>query len=549
MNAAIYLRVSTLDQDYERQRDELLELATREGYNVPEEYIFEEKKSAVKQFAGYRDELEKLRKLTKKDIDKVYIWDITRLSRRAIDFINLVNEFTEKGICLHFKDRNIQTLDKDGKQDMFTSLYLYILGQFAQMDAENLKEKFKSGKLRSYREGNSHTSRPLYGYTIINKKLVVVEEEAKVVRLMFDLANNGYTLQKISDVLASKGYKAKKGEYWSTSTIYNHLKNTAYKGKPRVYEHNELRSNGRKRILRTDSYTEYNCPAIVSEAVFDKVQSCLNARQKITKRNNWQSLTRGKIICAVCGNHFVFATRPKGLGYQCSDKRKERSTKIGCSNGGLSVKLIDEVVWDIVKQVYVKRSYAEAVIKEQENREKEIRENIDLIQEYKRQLVQLDKEKSRITQGYIKGIIEEDEAYRQQSNNKSKIDSLCKQIKQLESLNIVLQKQPKEVKINDNLTFEGKQKVIDELIDYIKLYSVKGTKYIVAGIFFKVGIDYTAFINVQNKKVSVFSSEELVINWEFVDMNSPLYNINIDKPLISYDLENIHILQFIKDYL
>lgn len=47
-------------------------------------------------------------------------------SIRSIDFINIVNEFTEKKICLHFKDKNIVTLDDDGTENVLTSLYLYI---------------------------------------------------------------------------------------------------------------------------------------------------------------------------------------------------------------------------------------------------------------------------------------------------------------------------------------------------------------------------------------------------------------------------------------
>ena len=103
--AAIYLRVSTSDQNYDRQEIELTQLANALGYEV--KYTYEEKKSAVLKM-DTRDQLTNMRKLTNKEVDRIFIWDITRLSRRAIDFINLVNEFAEKGICLHFKDKNIR---------------------------------------------------------------------------------------------------------------------------------------------------------------------------------------------------------------------------------------------------------------------------------------------------------------------------------------------------------------------------------------------------------------------------------------------------------
>ena len=97
--AAIYLRVSTSDQNYDRQKIELEQLATALGYKVV--CTFEEKKSAVLKM-DTREQLTNMRKLTKKDVERIFIWDITRLSRRAIDFISLINEFADKGICLHY---------------------------------------------------------------------------------------------------------------------------------------------------------------------------------------------------------------------------------------------------------------------------------------------------------------------------------------------------------------------------------------------------------------------------------------------------------------
>ena len=74
MKAAIYLRVSSTDQDYERQERDLRQLAEGMGYTI--KYVFEEKASAVLK-ADTREELNKMRKLTKADVDRIFIWDIT----------------------------------------------------------------------------------------------------------------------------------------------------------------------------------------------------------------------------------------------------------------------------------------------------------------------------------------------------------------------------------------------------------------------------------------------------------------------------------------
>ena len=169
--AIIYLRVSTSDQDYERQRFELNAMAKRWEYDVVD--IYEEKKSAVEDM-NTREELTKIRQLNKEDVDVILIWDITRLSRKAIDFIALINEFSEKGICIHFKDKNIITLEEDGKLNLMTQMYLYILGVFAQMDAENLKHKMESGLENALRNGHSYTQSAPFGYDLKDKSIVRV---------------------------------------------------------------------------------------------------------------------------------------------------------------------------------------------------------------------------------------------------------------------------------------------------------------------------------------------------------------------------------------
>ena len=181
--AAIYLRVSTTDQNYERQRDELEATVKYEGYRLVK--VYEEKKSAVLDM-DTREELTKMRQLSKADVDAIFFWDVTRLSRKSIDFITLVEEFSNKGICLHFKNERLTTLQDNGEMHPMAKLQLYILGVFAQMDAENLKAKFKSGKERSLAIGNAYTANAPYGYKLENKKLYINEKEATIVRTFFD---------------------------------------------------------------------------------------------------------------------------------------------------------------------------------------------------------------------------------------------------------------------------------------------------------------------------------------------------------------------------
>ena len=84
--AAIYYRVSTTEQNCDRQKNDLVPFVKAMGYKLVR--VYEEKKSATEDMKT-REQLTEMRKLTKEDVDTIFIWDITRLSRRSIDFINL----------------------------------------------------------------------------------------------------------------------------------------------------------------------------------------------------------------------------------------------------------------------------------------------------------------------------------------------------------------------------------------------------------------------------------------------------------------------------
>lgn len=91
MKAAIYSRVSTEDQDFSKQTNELKDYAKKENIEVV--YIFEEKESG---FNNDRPEFEKVRQLTKDDVDIILVWELSRLSRRSIYIQTQVEEFADK---------------------------------------------------------------------------------------------------------------------------------------------------------------------------------------------------------------------------------------------------------------------------------------------------------------------------------------------------------------------------------------------------------------------------------------------------------------------
>lgn len=488
--AAIYLRVSTTDQNYERQERDLRALAQSLGYEVIS--VYEEKASAVLK-ADTREELNKMRQLTKADVDRIFIWDITRLSRRSIDFINIVNEFSQKKICLHFKDKNIVTLEDDGTENVLTSLYLYILGTFAQMDAENLKAKFRSGKKNGYLNGTSHTPIAPFGYYIEDKKLKIDEDAARWVKYIYESYVEGKSLTEIVDTLNANRVTSVRGKKWTKMSLSVVLKNPTYKGKPNLTL--KYRDNN-KEIVRTEEM-HLTCDAIIDEALWEKAQQQRDKnRHDVDKTKVTEALLRGIIRCGECGSSYIVMESSKYnlKQYVCSDRLKGSNTRVFCKNGGIKVDTIDSIVWTCIKDVYTYQRFKDSFKAEKEEGQAKLNNNNMQIANIREDIAELDKRTKKVNAGWIDGIIDDNEARDMKlkiANEKARKEA---QIATLEAENLNLNSKLNQDFSNyklpeTELTYEEKKVVFNEQIESAKMFAFGKTKRVVE-LKLKVGLTY-----------------------------------------------------------
>jgi len=510
-NAAIYLRVSSGDQNYERQEVELKALAQALGYNVS--HIFEETRSAVLKM-DTREKLTEMRELTSADVDRIFIWDITRLARRAIDFISIINEFTEKGICIYFKDKEIRTLDDNGEQNMFTSMYLYILGLFAQMDGENLKAKMLSGKEYALSKGHSYTSNAAFGYYIKDKHLFINEDEAIYVRQAFELYKEGKDLQYITDIFNANKVplKSKKTNIvWVKGTISQLLANSVYYGKGKRV----LNSKKPEKITRY-----FDAPAIISKELYD---SC---RKRASENASFQdkskkivSLLRGLLVCGLCGKYYVMGSN-KHRDYRDGDIRANRNRRLGCKNGSIKGDVADDLVWNVIKGVYDYRTFREKSIIEKEKSKILLEKNQDDIEKFNKEISSFDIRFSRLSNAYLKGLYTDDEFTKEKKSiveDKARIEKI---ISELKSSNLIL---------NDiinadfdysqlqarNLSREEKKQVCNELIKVVRIYNYGNCKRLLH-IELKVGLSFNLFTNIVG-----YVKDYIVLDDNIVTFNNP----------------------------
>ena len=191
IKAVIYARVSTNGQDYDRQLNDLREYASRMGYNVVRE--FAEKISGAKKVAEREALTELLSFVETNHIEKVLIYECSRLSRRVADFINIVDRLNEAHISIYIHQNGLETLLADGKPNPIAQLVIGTLAQFNNMERTLIRSRMESG-YNNYRANGGAVGRKV-GYRKSDATMKEeYKEEARLLRKGLSLRN----VQKIT---------------------------------------------------------------------------------------------------------------------------------------------------------------------------------------------------------------------------------------------------------------------------------------------------------------------------------------------------------------
>lgn len=188
--AIIYARVSTAGQDYDRQLAELKQYAARMGYDVVK--TFSEKISGAKKVEERQAMTELLNYIEVNKVDKVLIYECSRLSRRAVDFLSIIEIFNEKKISLYIHQNGLETLLPNGKINPIATLVLGILAQFNGMERSLIRSRMESG-YNNFRRNGGVVGRKT-GYRKTTEQLK--EEYAEEIRLL----KKGYSLRNIAKI-------------------------------------------------------------------------------------------------------------------------------------------------------------------------------------------------------------------------------------------------------------------------------------------------------------------------------------------------------------
>lgn len=143
MKVVIYARVSTSNQDYKRQTEELVEFSKKNNYDVVN--IFEEKISGGKTNEERPQLMKMINFIKSNKIDKVLCWELSRLGRNTIEVLKTIQLLNENCISLYIKNHNIETLNDKCEINPMSQFLIQILTSVSEMEKTQIRQRIKSG--------------------------------------------------------------------------------------------------------------------------------------------------------------------------------------------------------------------------------------------------------------------------------------------------------------------------------------------------------------------------------------------------------------------
>ena len=346
--------------------------------------------------------------------DLVITKEITRFARNTLDSIQYTRDLLSYGVGVFFQNDNINTLDEDSE------LRLTIMSGIAQDELRKLSSRIKFGHQEAIKKNVVLGNSRIFGYRKDNKRLVIDEKEAEMVRELFTLyATDSYSMKQIEEIFWNKGYRNNNGKRICHSTMSNTISNPKYKG---YYVGNKVKIvdmfTKKQKFLPPEEWVMFKdetgeiVPAIVSEELWEQANAVLKRRSRDVKnrqnRCNHPNLLTGKMYCTHCGKLYYRKDSKDRKGnvlsrWICSGKINNGADS--CPSFTIYEEEIKEVLYEVFKDT---AKDARLIIEEYTNMYAEILAkdtSSGELQKLKDRLNLLSKKKSKLLEYNIAGQI------------------------------------------------------------------------------------------------------------------------------------------------
>lgn len=278
-------------------------------------------------------------------IDMILTKSVSRFARNTVDSLVTIRKLKEKNVAVVFEKEGINTLEGTGE------ILITILSSLAQEESRNISENIRWGVVRKFEKGKVIVNCTKFmGYTKNEYgDLVIVPEEAEIVKRIFRLYLEGYSTGKIAKHLEEQGIKTATGQdKWHSTVIDKMLRNEKYMGDALLQKTYTVDFMTKKKVKNTglvpQYYVEDDHEAIIPKELFYRVQEEMMRRASlckaaVTRKKNQRSrysstyALTGMLICGKCGQEYRRVTwarnGKKKVVWRCSNRLTNGVKKCG----------------------------------------------------------------------------------------------------------------------------------------------------------------------------------------------------------------------------
>lgn len=370
----IYTRVSTSMQvdgySLDAQKDKIRKYAEAFDYDIAGEYEDAGKSGkSIEGRAEFRKMLEDI-ETCKDDVSYVMVFKLSRFGRNAADVLNSLQLMQDYGVNLICVEDGIDSSKDAGK------LMISVLSAVAEIERENILVQTMEGRKQKAREGKWNGGFAPYGYKLVNGELIINEEEAQAIRIIFDkYVNSTMGCNGIAKYLQQQGINKierqnGKNPFFAASLIKQILKNPVYCGKIAFGRRKNEKVQGTRDTYHIVTQSEYLIADGIHEAIIDdelwqKAQDKLAAQAKRYEHVNKGKdekihLLSGILKCPICGagmygnkstknrngihykDYFYYGCKHRGgeRGHKCTYRKQLQEEKIDGAVAEIISKLI-----------------------------------------------------------------------------------------------------------------------------------------------------------------------------------------------------------------
>lgn len=286
------------------------------------------------------------------NIDIILTKSIQRFARNTVDLLNTVRHLKDLGIEVRFEKENINSLSGDGE------LMLSILASFAQEESRSISENVKWGTIKRFKQGIPNGKFSIFGYEWQDDKLVIIPEEAEIIRWMYAEYMKGASRIEIGRALMDRGIYTRQGKPWMDSNVKVILTNITYTGNmlfQKEYCEDPITKHRRKNYGELPQYfVEDTHEAIIPMDEWQAVQAEFKRRRDLGPFGNKSlklSAFSTKITCGCCGKHYRHSGKRNTAGevyYIWTCQTKSQKGASACPSKNIPEKMLQNTTAEVL---------------------------------------------------------------------------------------------------------------------------------------------------------------------------------------------------------